>query len=197
MPIVEVPSRLNENGKTLVIPEDQSKTAVPPFSSKPLFTSWEQVKASFALRSSSTTRPSTSSIPSTNDMNACKKAVLAYTSFMDKDISRASVASQKKLLAHLNEDLADAFQHQTLALSADIRLTLRGINQELAAKKRNASQEIKRTRALMARYSEITVDDPNIVMEELSTFDTRQLSVWLKLCSQMRSILERLDVAEK
>ncbi|KAL2466794.1 hypothetical protein Adt_42645 [Abeliophyllum distichum] len=64
--------------------------------------------------------------------NALKKAVLAYTSFMDKDISRASVDSQKKFLAHLSEDLAYALKHPTAELSASIRLTLRGIHQEVS-----------------------------------------------------------------
>ncbi|KAL2466936.1 Uncharacterized protein Adt_42787 [Abeliophyllum distichum] len=257
MPIVEKPHRLDDKGKMPAVPVDQSKTDVPPFSSKEaptlskaadeaLFTSWEQVMTSSALRYSFVTHPTTFSIPSTNDMNALKKTVLAYTSFMDKDISRASAASKKELLARLSEDLADAFLRLTLELLTDIRLTLRGIHQEvslllyenlelkskktsivqtvvengslniaidkakstlnelyfevviensllmslkakmrdiqvkiddykmrLVAKKRNTSQEIERTRALMARYLEITVDDPNIVMEEFSTIDTR------------------------
>ncbi|KAL2506802.1 Uncharacterized protein Adt_22423 [Abeliophyllum distichum] len=233
-----------------------------------LFTSWEQVEESSISRSSSATHLSTSSIPSTDEMNALKKSVMAYASFTDKDISRASVANQKKLLAHLSEDLAYAIQRPTIDLPADIRLTLRGIHQEvsllmsensklkrektsfvqavaekeslnsaidkakstlnelssevviensqlmsleakmrdiqakideckmhLATKKHNASQEIERTRALMAHYSEITIDDPNMVMEELSTIDTRQRFEWSKLHSQMRSILEMLDLA--
>ncbi|KAL2532887.1 Uncharacterized protein Adt_06238 [Abeliophyllum distichum] len=166
-------------------------------------------------------------------MNALKKAVLAYTSFMDKDISRASAASQNKLVTHLSEDLDDVFQRHTFELPADIRLTLRGIHQQpltlnelssevviedsmfmsletemmdirvksddcnmrLAAKKHNASLEIEQTRDLMARYSKVTVDDHDLVMEELSTVDTLQHSEWSKLHYQMRSILERLDVA--
>ncbi|KAL2532807.1 Uncharacterized protein Adt_06158 [Abeliophyllum distichum] len=100
--------------------------------SKHFFTSWEQVKASSALRSYSVTRPSISSIPSTEDMNILKKAVLAYTSFMDKDISRVSADSQKELFARLSEDLADALKCPTLELSASIKLTLREIHQEVS-----------------------------------------------------------------
>ncbi|KAL2497798.1 Uncharacterized protein Adt_23348 [Abeliophyllum distichum] len=96
-----------------------------------LFSSWKQVKVSSTSRSSSTACPSTSSIPFAEDMNILKKAVLAYTSFTDKDISRASAAS-KKLLVPLNEDLADALKHTTLELLATIRLTLRRIHQEVS-----------------------------------------------------------------
>ncbi|KAL2486669.1 Uncharacterized protein Adt_31425 [Abeliophyllum distichum] len=81
-----------------------------------LFTSWEQVKASFTPCCSFITHPSTTSIPSTEDINALKRAVLACTSFMDKDISRASAKSQKELLACLSEDLADAFKCPFLKL---------------------------------------------------------------------------------
>ncbi|KAL2471302.1 hypothetical protein Adt_39438 [Abeliophyllum distichum] len=93
-----------------------------------LFTSWEQVQTSSVPRTSSTTRPSTSSIPSTVDMDALKKVVLAYTSFVDKDISKASTNSRAELLVHLSEDLAAALKRPTLALSASVRLTLREIH---------------------------------------------------------------------
>ncbi|KAL2532806.1 Uncharacterized protein Adt_06157 [Abeliophyllum distichum] len=63
----------------------------------------------------------------------------------------------------------------------------------LAAKKHSVSLEIERTKALMACYLEIIVDDPNTVMETLSIVDTRQRSEWSKLRDQMRFVLERLD----
>ncbi|KAL2532633.1 Uncharacterized protein Adt_05984 [Abeliophyllum distichum] len=65
-------------------------------------------------------------------MNALKKAMSAYTSFIHKDISRASADSQKELLARLNEDLVDALKRPSLELSISIRLILRGIRQEVS-----------------------------------------------------------------
>ncbi|KAL2532721.1 Uncharacterized protein Adt_06072 [Abeliophyllum distichum] len=65
-------------------------------------------------------------------MNSLKKAVSAYTSFIHKDISRASADSQKKLLACLSEDLVDALKRPSLELSVSIRLILRGIRQEVS-----------------------------------------------------------------
>ncbi|KAL2490817.1 LRRNT 2 domain-containing protein [Abeliophyllum distichum] len=197
-----------------------------------LFTSWEQVQTSYVPRVSSTTRPSTFSIPSTEDMDALKKVVLAYTSFMDKDISRVNADSQAELLVRLSEDLAATLKCPTLELSALARLNLRGIHQEsklnelssevtvkdsllislesemkklqakiddckirLAAKKHNTSLEIERTKAMMARYSELVMDDSDAVIESLATIvvDTRQCSNWSKLREQMRSVLEELN----
>ncbi|KAL2471383.1 Uncharacterized protein Adt_39519 [Abeliophyllum distichum] len=160
-----------DNPKNVVYPSSSKEAPLSPkaaeedtdsvmHSIQALFTSWEQVKASFSLSSSFATRPSTSFISSTKDMNTLKKSVLVYTSFIDKDISRVNIDNCKL---------------------------------RLVAKKRNISLEIEQTKALTARYSEVAVDDPNIVIEELSIVDSRQGSEWSKHGYQMRSILERLD----
>ncbi|KAL2471590.1 Uncharacterized protein Adt_39726 [Abeliophyllum distichum] len=150
MQILEEPPQLVDKGKTSAVLEEQSKTDGSPSLSKEaplspiaadkdadsilhsiqaLFTSWEQVKVNSALFSSFATQHSTSFIFSTEDMNPLKKAVLACTSFMDKDISRMSAANQRELLACLSKDLADAIKRPILKLLVDIRLTLRGIHQ--------------------------------------------------------------------
>ncbi|KAL2533685.1 hypothetical protein Adt_07036 [Abeliophyllum distichum] len=60
-----------------------------------LFTSWEQVKACHASRSSLANRPSAASAAfSIETMNILNHAVLEYTSFMDMDIVNASATSQ-------------------------------------------------------------------------------------------------------
>ncbi|KAL2497675.1 Uncharacterized protein Adt_23225 [Abeliophyllum distichum] len=148
MPIVEESPCLDDKEKTFAVPEQQSKTTVSHSSPKEalpspkaadenvdsvlhsihaLFIFWEQVKVSSALRYSSTTRPSTSSISTTKDMNALEKVVLAYTSFMDKYISTVSATNQRELLTRLSEVLASALKHPILKLLTDIRLTLREI----------------------------------------------------------------------
>ncbi|KAL2466508.1 Uncharacterized protein Adt_42359 [Abeliophyllum distichum] len=96
-----------------------------------LFSLWKQVKASCAPRSSFAARLSTSSVPSTKDMTILKKVVLAYTSFMNKDISRASAASQKELPVHRSKDLVDALKCLILELLATTILTSR-IHQEVS-----------------------------------------------------------------
>ncbi|KAL2474280.1 hypothetical protein Adt_35016 [Abeliophyllum distichum] len=59
-----------------------------------LFTSWEQVKVSHVVRSSSASRPSAASAAfSIENMNILKQAILEYTSFMDMDIVNASATS--------------------------------------------------------------------------------------------------------
>ncbi|KAL2466171.1 Uncharacterized protein Adt_42022 [Abeliophyllum distichum] len=64
----------------------------------------------------------------------------------------------------------------------------------LATKKRNISLEIERTKAMMARYSELVADDPDAVMETLSIVNTRQHSEWSKLRDQMQFVLEELNL---
>ncbi|KAL2525689.1 hypothetical protein Adt_10743 [Abeliophyllum distichum] len=221
MPIVEEPLHPHDKGKTPAVPEEQSETVVPHFlpkealflpkatdedtdsvlrSIQALFTSWEQVKASTAQRSFSTTRPSTSSISSTKDMNALKKVMLAYTSFMDKDISRSVNIDIDKAKSTLNELSSEVMIEDFMLMSLEaeiknIQVKIDDWNMRLASKKRNASQEIERISALMARYSEVTVDDPDMVIEELSIVDSHQHFEWSKLRCQMKFILERLYVA--
>ncbi|KAL2542082.1 hypothetical protein Adt_03060 [Abeliophyllum distichum] len=71
-------------------------------------------------------------VVSPSSPKATDEVVLAYTSFMNKDISKASAANQRELLARLSEDLASALKRPTLELPADIRLTLREIHQEVS-----------------------------------------------------------------
>ncbi|KAL2471454.1 Uncharacterized protein Adt_39590 [Abeliophyllum distichum] len=61
----------------------------------------------------------------------------------------------------------------------EIQVKIDDCKMRRAAKKRNAYLEIERIKALMARYSEVTVDDPDTVMETLSIVDTRQHFEWL------------------
>ncbi|KAL2527801.1 Uncharacterized protein Adt_12855 [Abeliophyllum distichum] len=75
----------------------------------------------------------------------------------------------------------------------DLQAKIDDCKMRLAAKKHNAFLEIERTKALMARYSEVITNDPDAVMETLSIVDTRQRSEWSKLRDQMRSVLEELD----
>ncbi|KAL2471039.1 Uncharacterized protein Adt_39175 [Abeliophyllum distichum] len=151
IPMKEKASRPNDQGKTPILLERQSQDDALPslpreISHSPktsdedadsilrsiqvLFTSCEQVQASFIPCTSSVTRLSTFATPSTEDMDTLKRTLLAYTSFMDKDISRVNADSQKEFLVRLNENLATALKHPSLKLSASTRLTLRGIHQE-------------------------------------------------------------------
>ncbi|KAL2465904.1 Aminotransferase-like [Abeliophyllum distichum] len=146
IPIVEEPSCPVDKGKAPTSFESQSQADILPNLSRDvpllpkasdesiqaLFTSWEQVQASSITRASSATRHSTSSILSTEDMDVLKRAMLAYTSFMDEDISRVSANSKKELLACLSKDLAATLKCPTLELSASTRLTLREIHQKVS-----------------------------------------------------------------
>ncbi|KAL2466298.1 hypothetical protein Adt_42149 [Abeliophyllum distichum] len=117
------------------LPEGLAMVAYTPRSqyTNPMVVEYEeQVKATSALHSSSAAHPSTSSIFSDEDMTILKNVVLAYTSFMDKNISRASATSQEELLVCLIEDLAYALKCPILKLSTNTRLTLRGIHQEVS-----------------------------------------------------------------
>ncbi|KAL2491927.1 hypothetical protein Adt_27555 [Abeliophyllum distichum] len=109
--IMEEPSRLADKGKAPTTFESQSQDDAFPNPSKEAPSLPKAAdEVSSASRSSSATHPSTSYSPSTEDMNALKMVVLAYTSFMDKDISRVSADSKKELLARFSEDLTDALK---------------------------------------------------------------------------------------
>ncbi|KAL2498151.1 Uncharacterized protein Adt_23701 [Abeliophyllum distichum] len=72
-----------------------------------LFTSWEQVKVSHAVRSTSASRHSAASAAfSIENMNILKQAVLEYTSFMDMDIVNASTTSQRDKFERLSNQMA-------------------------------------------------------------------------------------------
>ncbi|KAL2533508.1 Uncharacterized protein Adt_06859 [Abeliophyllum distichum] len=214
MPIVEEPPRPYDKGKTLVVPEYQSKTTVSPSLPKEvphlpratdedvdsvlrpiqtLFTSLELVKSSSVPCSSFVTRLSTSSILSVDDMNALKKAVLAYTSFIDKDRSKASATSQKELLARLIEDFVDALQHPTIALPADIRLTLREIYQEVSILlSKNSKLKSKKTSLVQAvaenKSLNIAIDKAKSTLNELSSEVVIEYSLLMSLEAGMSDI---------
>ncbi|KAL2512855.1 Uncharacterized protein Adt_18455 [Abeliophyllum distichum] len=103
MPIVEEPPHPNDNGKTSVVPEGQSKTVISPTSPK-------------------------EAPPSSK---AANEVVLTFTFFMDKEISRVSATNQRELLARLSEDLVDALKRPTVEHSTNIILTLRKIHQDV------------------------------------------------------------------
>ncbi|KAL2486710.1 Uncharacterized protein Adt_31466 [Abeliophyllum distichum] len=161
------------------------------------FTSCEQVKTSSTQHFSSMTHPSSSSIPSTEDMNILKKAMLAYTSFMDKDISRVSVDSQKDLLAYLIEDLADDLKLPALELSSSIRLTFKGIheevslllseNVELRAKKMSLIQDIAE------ESLNIDINSAKSKLNELSSKVMIEDSFLTSLESDMKELQAKID----
>ncbi|KAL2454732.1 Uncharacterized protein Adt_47771 [Abeliophyllum distichum] len=99
-----------------------------------LFTSWEQVKADQTARSSSASHPSTAFATfSIENMNILKQAVLEYTSFMDMDIVNASATSQQAKFEHLSNQMAQALELPSLRLSADLKVSLRIVHQEISA----------------------------------------------------------------
>ncbi|KAL2475350.1 PMD domain-containing protein [Abeliophyllum distichum] len=99
-----------------------------------LFTSWVQVKASHAVRSSSASRPFTASAAfSIKNMNILKQAVLEYTSFMDMDIVNASAISQRDKFERLSNQMAQALELPSLKLPTDLKLSLKIIHREISA----------------------------------------------------------------
>ncbi|KAL2526778.1 Uncharacterized protein Adt_11832 [Abeliophyllum distichum] len=165
-----------------------------------LFTSWEQVKVSSAPYYSFVTHPSTSSIPSTEDVNALKRVVLAYTSFMDKDISRSSADSQKELLAYLSEDLADALKRLFLEILASIRLTLRGIHQEVSLLlSKNMEWKVKKTTFFQAMVEKkslsIDINSAKSKLDELSSEVMIEDSLLIRLEFEMKKLKLKLMIA--
>ncbi|KAL2531662.1 Uncharacterized protein Adt_05013 [Abeliophyllum distichum] len=91
-----------------------------------------------------------------------------------------------KAKSTLNELSSEVVIEDSLLMSLevemrDIHVKIDDYKMTLVAIKCNAFQEIERTKALMAHYSEVTVDDPDIVIDELSIVDTRERSEWSKL----------------
>ncbi|KAL2491908.1 Uncharacterized protein Adt_27536 [Abeliophyllum distichum] len=131
-------------------------------------------------------------------MNALKRVVLAYTSFMDKDISRASANSKKELHTRLSEDLVDALKRPFLELSASIRLTLREIHQEvvfllsenveLRAKKMSFIRAMAETESL-----NIDINSAKSKLNELSSEVMIDDSSLISLASEMKELQAKID----
>ncbi|KAL2533485.1 Uncharacterized protein Adt_06836 [Abeliophyllum distichum] len=139
-PIVQEPIRPDKDVSSQVVelPSDilspSSSKVIDESSNEDLFTSWEQVMASHAARSSSASHPYAASAAfSIENMNILKQAVLEYTSFMDMDIVNASATSQRDKFERLNNQMAQALELPFLKLPTDLKLSLKIIYQEISA----------------------------------------------------------------
>ncbi|KAL2513174.1 PMD domain-containing protein [Abeliophyllum distichum] len=163
-----------------------------------LFTYWKQVQASSIPHAFFVTRPSTSFISSTEDMDTLKKAVLAHTSFMDKDISRASVDSQAELFVRLIEDLAAALKRPTLEILASARLTLREIHQEVSILlSENVERRAKKTSFVqtVAEKESLNIDinSAKSKLNELSSKLMIEDSLLISLKPEMKEFQDKID----
>ncbi|KAL2466466.1 Uncharacterized protein Adt_42317 [Abeliophyllum distichum] len=209
-PIVQEPIRPNKDKSSQavespsdILPHSSSKVTIQLAnvdadailrSIQDLFTSWKQVNASHAARSSSASHPYVASaLFSIENMNILKKVVLEYTSFMDMDIVNSSATSQRDKFEHLSNKMAQALELPSLKLPNDLKLSLKIIHQEVSALlAKNVELEAKKTQYVIAMnekeslYNEI--DKAKSSLNEISSNVMVEDSLMMSLAAQMKEI---------
>ncbi|KAL2491231.1 Uncharacterized protein Adt_26859 [Abeliophyllum distichum] len=87
-----------------------------------------------------------------------------------KESLNIEISSAKSKLNELSSEVMveDSLLMSLESKMKEIQAKIADCKTRLASKKRNTSLEIERTKALMAHYSEVTMDDPGVVMESCS-----------------------------
>ncbi|KAL2491134.1 Uncharacterized protein Adt_26762 [Abeliophyllum distichum] len=120
------------------------------------------------------------------------KKTLYFNDVNEKESLHQEIDKAKSNLNEISSDVMveDSLMMSLTAQMKEIQEKIDNCKARLAAKKRNASQEVERARSLLERYSSLEVDQG--IMAELSTAYVDQRDEWEKLREQMRSIWRRM-----